>query len=366
MDGPEEDDATDPNLGWVRRTGVMARAVALVRGVRNASRAVWRRFLRRRPRISRPFTILITGATTGIGYALARRLLGSPHRLVLTARKSSMGRFAKLGIEASDRVCLLPLDVTIARERTELVEHIEARWGGVDVLVNNAGLSFRSALEHMTEADLLQQMATNYLGPMELTRLVLPHMRGQHFGKIVNVSSVGGMTAMPTMSAYSASKFALEGASESLWYEVRPFGVFVTLVRPGFVHSDGFEKVRYTAAGDTSLRTPEDPYHRHYLNMSELVEALMTITFFGPDDVAETIHDVIDAKNPPLRVAGTWDAHLFDALRRLLPARLYYRFLYSTLPRVWEWGELHAANGSLPPSARNVRSVAPKAPPELR
>ncbi len=353
MDGRGEDEATDPNLGWVRRTGAMARAVALLRGVRNASRALWRRFLRRRPRVSRPFTILVTGATTGIGYALARRLLGSPHRLVLTARKSSMGRFAKLGIEPSDHVCLLPLDVTLDEERTELVREIAARWGGVDVLVNNAGLSFRSVLEHMTEADLLQQMATNYLGPMELTRLVLPHMRRQHFGKIVNVSSVGGMTAMPTMSAYSASKFALEGASESLWYEVRPFGIFVTLVRPGFVHSDGFEKVQYTVAGDASLRTPEDAYHRHYLDMAELVEALMTITFFGPDDVAETIHDVIDARNPPLRVAGTWDAHLFDALRRLLPARLYYRLLYSTLPRVWEWGELPSAP-SLPPPPRDI------------
>lgn len=176
---------------------------------------------------------------------------------------------------------------------------------------------------------------------MALIQLVLPYMRQRRFGHIINVSSVGGMTAMPTMGAYSASKFALEGASESLWYELRPWGVFVSLVRPGFINSDGFKKVQFTEEGVAALSDPTNPYHQHYLNMGDLVSALMQLTFHTPADVAETIVRLIGHRNPPLRVPGTWDALIFDLLRRLLPARIYHRLLYAGLPRIWEWGHTY-------------------------
>ena len=181
---------------------------------------------------------------------------------------------------------------------------------------------------------------------MEMIRLVLPHMRKQRYGRIINVSSVGGMTAMPTLSIYSASKFALEGASESLWYEMRPFNVRVSLVRPGFIHSDGFRKTRFTAQGQHALADASDPHHAHYANMDELIEGLMTLTFYTPLDVAETILDVIEQQNPALWIAGTLDAYLFDKLRRWLPAGLYHRLLYAGLPRIWRWGQPgESANG---------------------
>jgi hypothetical protein len=201
-------------------------------------------------------------------------------------------------------------------------------------------VSYRAVVEHVTDDEAVAQMATNFFGPMALARLVLPHMRAQRFGRIINVSSVGGMTAMPTMAMYSASKFALEGASESLWYEARPWGINVTLIRPGFINSDAFLKVYYTDQGMASLADPSEPYHRHYFNMNELIEALMTLTFHRPEDVAETIVATIEHPNPPLRVAGTWDAAVFELLRRLLPARLYQMLLYAGLPHVWEWGDL--------------------------
>jgi short-subunit dehydrogenase len=185
----------------------------------------------------------------------------------------------------------------------------------------------------------LSQLDSTFRGPMELIRLVLPHMREQRYGRVINVSSVGGMTAMPTMSIYSASKFALEGASESLWYEMRPFGVRVSLVRPGFIHSDGFRKTLFTAEGQRALADANDPYHAHYVNMDELIEGLMALTFYTPRDVAETILDVIEQKNPPLWVSGTLDAYLFDILRRWLPSGLYHRLLYAGLPRIWRWGQ---------------------------
>jgi short-subunit dehydrogenase len=315
----------------------LRRLVALLAGMRNASKAFLRLLGRRRSHPG-PYTILVTGASVGIGLELARLLRETEHRVVLTARAASLGRLAEEGFHDGARVMILPLDITDDRQRRVAIAAVTRRWGGVDVLVNNAGLSYRSVVEHVTESDSLAQLNANFFGPMALIRLVLPRMRAQRHGRIINVSSVGGMTAMPTMSVYSASKFALEGASEALWYEMRPWGVSVSLVRPGFINSDGFRKVRFTKQGESSLRDPRDPYHAHYRNMNELISALMTLTFHTPRDVAETILETIEHKRPALWVAGTWDAHAFDLLRRLLPSALYNRMLYAGLPRVWEWG----------------------------
>jgi short-subunit dehydrogenase len=316
----------------------LRRLVALLRGLRNGLKAMLRLFGRRKGQ-RQCLTILVTGASAGIGLELAKLLTQGPHRLVLTARGSSLSRFADAGIVPNERIMLLPLDITIEEERCAAVRAVEERWGGIDVLVNNCGVSYRSVAEHVTETERQAQFDTNFFGPMGLTQLVLPHMRAQRYGRIINVSSVGGMTAMPTMSIYSASKFALEGASEALWYEVRPFGIHVSLVRPGFINSDGFRKVRFANPARNASTDPADPYHAHYANMDELIEGLMTLTFHTPRDVAETILQAIQHKNPPLWIAGTLDAYLFDVLRRWLPSRLYHHLLYAGLPRIWRWGQ---------------------------
>lgn len=305
--------------------------------MRNAGKSLLRLFGQKRYKAG-PYTILITGASTGIGLELAKLLLDTEHRLVLTARASSLSRFAELGIVEGPRVMIVRLDVIDEAERVAAVRAVAARWGGVDVLVNNAGTSVRSVVEQVTDSESMAQLNANFFGPMALTRLVLPYMREQRFGRVINVSSVGGMTAMPTMSVYSASKFALEGASEALWYEVRPWGIRVSLVRPGFINSDGFQKVRFSAQGKASLHDPEDAYHAHYNNMEELIQGLMTLTFHTPLDVAEAIVETIHKKRPNLWVAATWDAYVFEMMRRLLPSRVYSWFLYAGLPRVWEWG----------------------------
>jgi short-subunit dehydrogenase len=344
-----------PQEPLLPQSNAVRRLVEVLRGLRNGAKAMLRLFGRRKER-REVMTVLVTGASVGIGLELSRLLHDTPHRLVLTARRSSLSRFAAAGIVASERILLLSLDVTNEDERRGALREVEQRWGGVDVLVNNAGISYRAVAEHVTEGERLEQLDSNFLGPMELIKLVLPHMREQRFGRIINVSSVGGMTAMPTMSIYSASKFALEGASESLWYEMRPFNVHVSLVRPGFIHSDGFRKTRFTDQGERALLDPADPYYAHYANMDELIEGLMTLTFYTPKDVAETILDVIEHKNPPLWVAGTLDAYLFDMLRRLLPSGLYHRLLYAGLPRIWRWGQPYDANAaplsSMPPAKK--------------
>jgi short-subunit dehydrogenase len=330
--------APPPKEVILPHSGAFRRLVELTRGLRNASKAVLR-LLGRRKEQREVTTILITGASVGIGLELAKLLKNEPHRLALTARASSMARFAEEGFVPGERLLLLPLDVTVDDDRRAAIRAVEERWGGVDVLVNNAGLSYRAVAEHVSESERLAQLDANFLGPMELIKLVLPHMRAQRYGRVINISSVGGMTAMPTMSIYSASKFALEGASEALWYEMRPFNVRVSIVRPGFINSDGFRKTRFTEQGRRALHDPSNPYHAHYVNMDELIEGLMTLTFYTPKDVAETILEVIEQRNPPLWVSGTLDAYLFNLLRRLLPAGVYHRLLYAGLPRIWRWGQ---------------------------
>lgn len=282
--------------------------------------------------------ILVTGASTGVGLAIARRLVDTRHRLILTARKESLARFADSGIVESERIWLRALDVTVDGQRREVVDQANARWGGVDVLINNAGVAYWAVVEHVTEQDRMTQMDVNYRSPMELTRLVLPRMREQRWGRIMNLSSVGGMMAMPTMAVYSASKFALEGASEALWYEVRPFGIFVTLLEPGFIHSASFQNSQLTQESAHSVASGDDPYHAHYEHMGPFVARLMDWSRSSPESVARRIERALTMRAPPLRMSGTPDAFLFQMLRRVLPRRAYHAALYRCLPGVSRWG----------------------------
>lgn len=283
--------------------------------------------------------VLITGASTGIGLALAHRLLThSAYRLVLTARESSLPRFEEMIDGASRRVLVRALDVTEDDQRKELMAELDRDLGSVDGLVNNAGIAYRAVVEHVQEDERLAQMAVNFRAPMELARLVLPGMRAKGYGRIVNVSSVGGMMAMPTMGAYSASKFALEGATESLWYEVRPWGVTVTLIEPGFIRSDGFAQTVFTRRSRRSMDREDADYHQHYESMSAFIERLMHRAYATPESVARKIHRVLKSRNPPLRVQATLDAHFFSLLRRVLPRGLYHRLLYRSLPGIRRWG----------------------------
>lgn len=287
--------------------------------------------------------VLVTGASVGLGLALARRLIleqqKRPLHLVLTAREASLDRFRDQGIRDSDNTWIRSLDITNPEQRHAIVDEIESELGGVDILVNNAGVAYRSCVEHVTEPERLHQMNINFRSPIELTRRVLPGMRTKRRGKIINVSSVGGMMAMPTMSVYSASKFALEGASESLYYELKPWNVAVTLIQPGFMRSDAFEKVPYTILSAKSSADSDDPYHEHYHHMERFIAKAMKRAVATPDSVAKKIVRVIRQKDPPLRVYGSIDAFLFSVMRNTLPRRLYNWVLYRSLPKVRSWGK---------------------------
>ncbi len=285
-----------------------------------------------------PKTVLLTGCNSGIGLALLRALLKTDFRVVATVRQKSMEEFFKLEFQECDRLIVRPLDLCEYEQSVSLIKEIDEKFGGVDILINNAGISYRSVVEHMSPPDDEHQLRVNYLGPFNLIRNALKTMREKKSGKIINISSVGGMMAMPTMSAYSASKFALEGASEALWYEVRPWNITVTLVQLGFVSSKSFQNVILTKRGLQATKDKSNPYHHHYKHMSEFIEKLMLHSFSSPEKIAKKILKVINSKSPPLRVSGTSDARFFLLLRRLLPRFIYHYVLYKSLPRIQKWG----------------------------
>lgn len=290
--------------------------------------------MRKRP------VILLTGASTGLGLEIAKHLIKADrYRLVLTARPSSIDRFDAVGIYDSEFIHLRALDVTFNNMREDLIYELNETYGGVDVLINNAGFTYRSVLEHVTENERLIQMETNFRAPMELIRLCLPKMREKKAGKIINISSVGGQMAMPTMGVYSASKHALEGSTESLWYEVKPWNIKVTLIAPGFINSDGFEKVRKTPLGQKASSDSETAYYSHYHFMENFIGKVMRLTPANATSVAKKVMKVIESKNPPLRVLGTWDAIFFSLLRRFLPQRIYHALLFYSLPGIKQWGK---------------------------
>jgi short-subunit dehydrogenase len=283
--------------------------------------------------------ILITGCASGIGLALAKLLQKETrYRIVATARAKSIEKLKTEFQNSIDegRFIIRVLNVSDDFQRRELIDEINNKWGGVNVLVNNAGISYRAVIEHMTEDDEIKQMATNYLGPMGLIRLVLPNMRIRGRGKIINVSSVSGMLSMPTMGSYSASKHALEGACESLWYEAKPYGIDVCLVQPGFIHSKSFKNVYYTELSEPAA-AENSVYKEYYKNMTPFIEKMMDWSPTTSLKVAKTILKAIKRSNPPLWIPATWDAWIFYYVRKILPRRLLLPILFFFLPNARHW-----------------------------
>ncbi len=282
--------------------------------------------------------ILITGCSTGIGLELAKLFSQIPdYRTIITSRSGSIAGL-KERFPETQTVRVWELDTANRASRISVMKRAKEEWGGVDILVNNAGISYRSVIEHMTTDEEAHQMATNYLGPMALIRAALPSMREKGRGKIINISSVSGMLAMPTMASYSASKAALEGASEALWYEMRPFGIDVSLIQPGFIKSDSFKNVRYSERALQSEQG-DDPYSAFYKNMKPFVAKLMGLSRTTPKKIAELVLNVVQTEHPPLWIPASFDAEFFYYLRRLMPRRLLHPFLYFCLPGVQHWGE---------------------------
>jgi NAD(P)-dependent dehydrogenase (short-subunit alcohol dehydrogenase family) len=237
---------------------------------------------------------LVTGCSSGLGLALAQAVAQAGDRVVVTARRPEM--LAALVEAWPDQVSAVALDLRDAEQCKEAVDAAVERLGGVDVLVNNAGSGLYGAVEEVGDDELRDQMETLVVGPWRLIRLVLPLMRAQGSGHIVNVSSLAGRMPVPGLAAYITGKHALEGMSQSLAAEVAPFGIRVTVLEPG-----GYATRYGTTLTEVRTRIPAyDPDGQAlgmYRGMGDNPE------LGRPEEYAQTVLRILAAEQPaPLRV----------------------------------------------------------------
>lgn len=269
-------------------------------------------------------SVLITGCSSGIGHALAVGLRARGHRVFAGARKpEDVAVLRAQGFEA------VRIDVDDSVSLQTAVREVLALSGGrLDALVNNAGYGQPGAVEDLPRAALRAQFETNVFGPLELTNLVLPAMRAQGHGRIVNVSSVLGLVAFPYRGAYNASKHALEGLTDTLRLELRGTGILVALVEPGPIAS------RFRTNAYAAYRKYIDParsVHREkYLAMERRLTKSGPAARFTlpPQAVLEKVIHALEAPRPKLRYYVTLPTHAISALKRLLPYRALDWIIY--------------------------------------
>jgi NAD(P)-dependent dehydrogenase (short-subunit alcohol dehydrogenase family) len=254
----------------------------------------------------------VTGASSGFGRALAEAVIARGERAVVAARR----REALAALAAIDdaRVLALPLDVTDGVARTAAVAAALAKFGRIDVLANIAGRGSLGAVEEFAPEQLRAQMELNFFAAAELTREVLPHMRSQRAGHILNLTSIGGLISIGGFGAYCASKFALEAWSEALADEVSALGIKVTLVEPG--------SFRTAFAGDANLR-PTTPLAAYRSVIGPVEDFLYGQNGRQPGDpikAAEAMIAVVEDPAPPRRLVLGADA--YDVLDRTMAARI--------------------------------------------
>jgi NAD(P)-dependent dehydrogenase (short-subunit alcohol dehydrogenase family) len=252
--------------------------------------------------------ILITGASSGVGQSTARLLSQRGYKVFGTSRHPARAELIP-GVE------MLPLDVRADDSVRACVEAITRRGDRLDVLINNAGYELAGALEETSLEEVRAQFETNFFGVVRMVNAVLPSMRGKKSGHIINVSSLSGLSPIPFLGIYSASKFALEGYTEALRHEVAPFHIRVSLTEAGFLRTPMMDNRQ-----EAATRIAEyDPWRSRALDAVRAYEEKGP----GPELVAETLVEIVSSRLPRLRYPVGPQAKSVARLRRLLPARMY-------------------------------------------
>lgn len=236
----------------------------------------------------------ITGASRGFGALIAEAALKAGDAVVATAREPSTVT-ARLG--AHERLLATRLDVTSEAEAHEAAGQAVKKFGRIDILVNNAGYGLLGAIEEASDAETQKLFGTNVFGLLSVTRAVLPHMRRQRSGHVINISSVGGYAGFPGWGVYGATKFAVEGISEALSGEVAPLGIKVTVVEPGFFRTNFLDEssLSRTAVQIEDYRDSVGKTRAHAADVNGGQRG-------DPRKLAQAFLKLVDAKNPPLRL----------------------------------------------------------------
>ncbi|WP_422860420.1 oxidoreductase [Flagellimonas sp. S174] len=241
----------------------------------------------------------ITGASSGFGKAMAEYATSKGYKVVATARRKE--KLDELAATAPDQIKAISMDVTNLQQVKQGVKEAINAFGHVDVLINNAGYGIVGALEETPEEEFRNQMETNFFGAISVTQEVLPHLRKQGSGAIVNMSSMGGNMSFGGFSAYSASKFALEGASEALAQEVAPFGIKTMIVEPGAFRTE--------FAGSALKHMPKiEAYDEIVGGTRDFAKGMDGTQEGDPLKAAQAIDQALQAENTPLRLQLGADA----------------------------------------------------------
>jgi NAD(P)-dependent dehydrogenase (short-subunit alcohol dehydrogenase family) len=250
--------------------------------------------------------VLITGASSGIGRACAERLTRNGNTVIGASRRFVAGNaWTSISMDVDD-------DASVS----DGVEHLISEHGGLDAVITCAGWGLAGAIEQTSIEDARAQLETNFFGTVRVVRAALPSLRARH-GRVILMSSIGGIIGLPFSGYYSASKFALEGWAEALAWEVKPFGVGVTLVEPGNFRTDFTTSRREVEAKE------DDPYFKAF---RKAIDKMEKDEVKGPDPsgVAEVVEKVLTSARPPRRITvGRIDERVGPLAKRVLPTRLF-------------------------------------------
>jgi NAD(P)-dependent dehydrogenase (short-subunit alcohol dehydrogenase family) len=250
-------------------------------------------------------TWFVTGASRGMGVDITRAALAAGHRVVATGRNTDAVMEA---LGDHENLLVVRLDLTKPEDATTAVSAAVGRFGGIDVLVNNAGVFYAGFFEEVSPEQFCAQIETNVFGPMNVTRAVLPVMRQQRSGHVVTITSVAGIVGVDFCSAYATSKFALEGWMETLAHDVEPFGITATIVEPGFFRTELLVEGSSTIWPELSI--PD--YAERTASTIEGWKAMNGTQAGDPSKLGSALVQVVTSDTPPARWAAGADA--VDAL----------------------------------------------------
>lgn len=258
--------------------------------------------------------ILITGISSGFGKETARLLAEKGHRVYGTVRRES---------ESISNIHYLKMDLTDPASIKKAVSEVLDKEGKIDILVNNAGMHTGGPIETSPIENIKLQIDTNFIGMVYLIREVLPAMRREGTGTIINFSSIGGLMGLPFQAFYSAGKFAVEGFSEALRMEVRQFNIKVVLINPGDFHTSNSANRRNFLAPTHS----DDPYNEQFVKTIAVIEK-DEANGWKPEVLAEKMVRIIECKNPKQRyIIASFEQKLAVALKYILPGKIFRMIL---------------------------------------
>lgn len=262
--------------------------------------------------------VIVTGASAGIGEATARRLARAGAKVVVSARRPDRLEALAREIDPTGaNVLAVAGDVTSAADRENLVAAARKKFGRIDGLVNNAGYGTRGPVEIAPVELIRKNYETNVFALIALTQLVLPEMRERGRGCIVNIGSVAGKIARPLSSIYDSTKHALEALTDGLRGELKPFGVRVTLIRPGFILTGFVEAANVASTEVVAQAGPYAPFYKGYQDSTTTMRRIAG----QPDDIARLVEKALTADDPAARYSGPFHAKVFLFLKWLLPDR---------------------------------------------